>query len=164
MIGHAGSPVTGGLFIEGGEAEELRDEVIHFPISQDQRNTFAGQIRFAPVRRVWFFGGVRYGSGLPVEFEDDDDEEEEEEEEDEQPISQEILDRVNFQRGRVRPNFNLDLSAGLRLWEDDARSLEVQFDLRNATDKLNVINFSGVFSGTALAPGRQFTFQTRLRF
>ena len=168
MIGHATSPVTGGLFIEGGEAEELRGVVERFPISQDQRNTVAAMLRFQPYERVWFTSGVRYGSGLPVELEDDDDEEEEEEgeeeEEAEQPISQAILDKVNFGRGRVLPNFSLDFSLGLRVWEQENRSVTLQFDLRNATDRLNVINFTGAFSGTALAPGRQFTFQARTRF
>jgi hypothetical protein len=174
MLGRASSPVTGGLFIEGGEAEELRDVVEHFPISQDQRNTLAAQIRVEPHRRVWFSVGARYGSGLPVELEDDNDDGDEdeaqhEEESDEddgepQPIPQEILDQVNFERGRVRPNFSLDLSFGLRAWEQDARSLTVQFDMRNATDRLNVINFSGLFSGTALAPGRQMNIQFKLRF
>jgi outer membrane receptor protein involved in Fe transport len=162
MLGRVGSPVTGGLFIEGGEADELRDIVVHFPISQDQRNTVAAQVRIEPHRRVWFSGGIRYGSGLPVELEDDDEEEEEEGEV--QPIPQEILDRVNFDRERIRPNFSLDWSAGIRLWEQDNRSLILQFDVRNLADRLNVINFSGLFSGTALAPKRQFTFQTRMRF
>ena len=157
MAGIAGSPVTGGLFIEGGEAEELRDVVVHFPISQDQRNTVAAQVRVEPHRRTWFSGGIRYGSGLPVELEDEGDVEE-------QPISPEILEQVDFERGRVKPNFSLDLSAGVRIWERESRSLVLQFDVRNVTDRLNVINFSGLFSGTALAPGRQFTFQTRLSY
>jgi hypothetical protein len=80
------------------------------------------------------------------------------------PIPQAILERVNFERGRIRPNFSLDFAVGLRLWEREARSLSLQFDLRNATDRLNVINFSGLFSGTALAPGRQITFQIKTRF
>jgi hypothetical protein len=172
MKGTATSPVTGGLFIEGGEADELRDTVERFPISQDQRNTLAAQVRFEPHRRVWFSTGIRYGSGLPVELEDDDDDEEEEEDEDEdedddddeQPIAQAILDRVNFERGRIRPNFSLDLSAGVRAWERDGRSLTLQVDARNITDRLNVINFSGLFSGTALAPGRQVSAQLRFRF
>jgi hypothetical protein len=174
MVGTATSPVTGGLFIRGGEADELRDVVRRFPVSQDQRNTLAAQIRIEPHRRLWFLSGVRYGSGLPVELEDDDDDdgdedgedEDEEEEDDEevQPIAQSILDRVNFERGRIRPNFSLDFAAGLQLWRRDSRSVGIQFDMRNATDRLNVINFSGLFSGTALAPGRQITFQIRTRF
>ena len=166
MRGSASSPVTGGLFIQGGEAEELREGVEHFPISQDQRNTVAAQVRFEPHPRMWFSVGARYGSGLPVELEDDDDEDEdggEEEEEEVQPIPGEILDKVNFERQRIRPNFSLDFSIGARVWEKDQRSLTLQLDLRNATDRLNVINFSGLFSGTALAPGRQATVQLKLK-
>lgn len=163
MHGIAGSPVTGGLFIEGGEAEELRDPGLRFPITQDQRNTVAGQVRFEPHRRVWFSSGVRYGSGLPVEIDDDDDDDDDDEAPD-QPISQAILDKVNFDRGRVRPNFSLDVGGGLRVWERDERSAVLQFGVRNATNRLNVINFSGLFSGTALAPGRQVSVQLRVRF
>jgi hypothetical protein len=157
MSGWASSPVTGGLFIEGGEADELRDLVVRFPITQDQRNTLAAQVRIEPYRRVWFSGGVRYGSGLPVEVQEEGDGEE-------QPIPPEILDRVNFDRERVRPNFSLDLSAGYRIWERENRRVVLQFDVRNVTNRLNVINFSGLFSGTALAPKRQFSFQTRVQF
>ena len=156
MIGYATSPVTGGLFIEGGEAAELRDVVERLSISQDQRNTLSALVRFEPRERVWFTTGVRYGSGLPVELEDDDD--------DAQPISPAILDRVDFERGRLRSNFSLDFSLGLRIWEVQDRSVSVQFDLRNTTDYLNVINFSGTFSETALGAGRQFTVQTKVRF
>ena len=159
MLGRASSPVTGGLFIEGGEAEQLRNVVEEFAITQDQRNTVAAQIRFEPHPRVWFSVGARYGSGLPVELEDQDARAAAL-----QPIPQAILDKVNFERGRVRPNFSLDFSAGLRAWEREFRSLTLQFDMRNATDRLNVINFSGLFSGTALAPGRQATVQMKLRF
>jgi outer membrane receptor protein involved in Fe transport len=157
MHGTASSPVTGGLFLEGGETEELRNRVLRFPITQDQRNTLAAQVRFEPHRRAWVLSGIRYGSGLPVELEGDDEIEE-------QPIYPEILERIDFDRGRVRPNFSLDLAAGLRLWQHDARSVSLQFDVRNATDRFNVINFSGLFSGTALAPGRQISFQIRTRF
>jgi hypothetical protein len=162
MVGRARSPVTGGLFIRGGEAEELRDVVKEFPISQDQRNTVAAQVRVEPHSRVWFTLDTRYGSGLPVELEEDEDEEDGDDVS--QPISQAILDRIDFERGRIRPNFTLNLSAGMRVWEHESRSATLQLDMRNATDRLNVINFSGLFSGTALAPGRQMSFQLRLRF
>lgn len=173
MLGTATSPVTGGLFVRGGEAEELRDVVERFPISQDQRNTLAARLRYEPHRNVWVAMEVRYGSGLPVELEDDDDDDDEDDDEDDdddgdhregQPIPQRILDQINFERGRIRPNFNLNFSGGVRIWEHEARSATLQVDLRNATNRLNVINFSGLFSGTALAPGRQATLQLRFRF
>jgi hypothetical protein len=169
MLGYASSPVTGGLFIEGGEAEELRDVVEEFSISQDQRNTVAAQMRFLPHRRAWFSVGARYGSGLPVELEDDDDGHDDDDHGVEDSadsaaaVPMAIVDKIDFERGRVKPNFSLDFSAGLRLWNQDQRSLTLQFDVRNVTDRLNVINFSGLFSGTALAPGRQGTIQLRLR-
>ena len=161
MLGRASSPVTGGLFIEGGEAEELRDTVASFPISQDQRNTVAAQVRVEPHRRFWTMAGIRYGSGLPVELEEDDDDDDGEEV---PPISQDILDQVDFERGRVKPNFSLDCSVGVRVWGRDRRYGTLQFDIRNVTDRLNVINYSGLFSGTALAPGRQFTVQLKVGF
>jgi hypothetical protein len=168
MLGYASSPVTGGLFIEGGEAEELRDVVRRFPISQDQRNTVAAQVRFEPHRRLWTIVGARYGSGLPVEWEengdDDDGDDGDDDDGDEQPIDEAILDEVDFERGRVKPNFSLDCSAGLRLWERDLRSVSLQFDVRNVTGRLNVINFSGLFSGTAIASGRQFTLHLKVGF
>jgi len=165
MIGLASSPVTGGLFIQGREAEELRDIVRRFPISQDQRNTVAAQVRMGIHRRLSLMTGIRYGSGLPVELEgEDDDEPGADDENSAQPISSAILDRVDFDRSRVRPNFSLDFAAGLRLWEQDSQSVSLEFDVRNATDRLNVINFTGLFSGTALAPGRQITFRIKTRF
>ena len=175
MLGRATSPVTGGLFIEGGEAEELRDVVERFPISQDQRNTVAAQFLFDLHRRVWIGVGARYGSGLPVELADDDDEADEEatggdddlqdhDSDEFSSIPPEILARVNFRRARIRPNFSLDFSFGARLWEQGSQSVSLQFDLRNATDRLNVINFNGLFSGTALAPGRQATLRLKMRF
>jgi hypothetical protein len=169
MVGYASSPVTGGLFIRGGEADELREEVRCFPISQDQRNTLAAQVTAEPHRRVWLMTGIRYGSGLPVELEDDDDDDDEEDDDDDghvpaQPIAETILEQVDFERGRVRPNFSLDAAIALRFRSNSARSLSVQVDVRNATNRLNVINFSGLFSGTALAPGRQVSVRLLTRF
>jgi len=156
MIGYASSPVTGGLFLEGGEAADLRDVVQRFPVTQDQRNTVAAQARYQLRPRLWVTADARYGSGLPVQLEDDVQQG--------QQVSQAVLDRVNFERGRVRPNFSLNFSVGAKAWERGERSATLQFDVRNVTDRLNVINFTGVFSGTALAAGREFSAQLKLRF
>ena len=171
MLGLTSSPVTGGLFIEGGEALELREATEVFPISQDQRNTVAAMVRFEIHPRAWISAGVRYGSGLPVELEDDDDDDDDQEEtgedddedRDEPAVPSAIQDQIDLERGRVRPNLSLDFSVGAELWKRGSRSATLQFDMRNLTDRLNVINFTGLFSGTALAPGRQATVQLRLR-
>lgn len=172
MLGYATSPVTGGLFIAGGDAEALRDVVERVAISQDQRNTASARLRVQPHERIWFSTAFRYGSGLPVELEDDGEGGDDSSvgaidavhEGDTQPIDEAVLDRVNFERGRLKSNRSLDFSLGVRIWQDQGRFLTTQLDLRNTTDFLNVINFSGVFSGTALGAGRQVTFQTKLRF
>jgi hypothetical protein len=160
MTGRARSPVTGGLFLEGGEAEELRGVATGFPITQDQRNTFAGQVRVEPWRRVWASAGLRYGSGLPFEAAGDDDDDDGEAEE----IPAVILERIDLARGRIRPNSSLNVSAGVRVTEGDRHAVSLQVDVRNVTDRLNILNFSGLFSGTAIAPGRQVTFQLRVGF
>ena len=168
MIGRASSPVTGGLFIQGGEAAELRGASEVFPISQDQRNTVAAMVRLQIHPRAWISTAVRYGSGLPVELEDDGDEDQEPGEADgrelgEQAVPSAIQGRIDLERGRVRPNLSLDFSVGADLWRRRSGSVALQFDLRNLADRLNVINFTGLFSGTALAPGRQATVRLRLR-
>ncbi|MEZ5367062.1 MAG: TonB-dependent receptor [Bryobacterales bacterium] len=163
MHGLASSPVTGGLFIEGGEAEELRDLSSTFPITQDQRNTAAAMVRYEWHPRLATSLRARYGSGLPVELEDDDDDPTDEEGED-AAIPDAILRRVNFARGRVRPNFSLDFSLATAIWSRDQRSLRLQLDAVNLTNRLNVINFSGLFSGTALAPTRMVSLTLRTRF
>ena len=102
----------------------------------------------------------RYGSGLPVELENDGSAEENLFE----GIPPRILDQVNVERGRVKPNFNLDFSVGTRLWNEGPKSLTLQLDVINATDRFNVINFTGLFSGTALSPGRMVGVKLRTRF
>ncbi len=50
-----------------------------------------------------------------------------------------IVDRVNFEAGRVRPSFSLDASAGMVLAKSATRRLGLQLDVRNLTNRLNVI-------------------------
>lgn len=165
MLGTATSPVTGGLFVEGGEAEELRNVVRRFPITQDQRNTLAAQIRVEPHPRIWTIAAFRYGSGLPIEVGDDEEDVADAgNQSSSQPIPESILERVNFDRGRVRPNSTMDLAIGALVWHRATRSARLQLDARNIADRLNVVNFNGLFSGTALAPGRQITLQLRVTF
>jgi len=65
-----------------------------------------------------------------------------------------ILNRVNFAAGRVRPSFSLDSAAGVILSKRDKQSVRLQADFLNMTDRLNLINFAGLFSGTAVRPPR----------
>jgi hypothetical protein len=146
LIGRGYLPVTGGLFL-GDEAVQLLEPGSNFPITQDQRNTARARFRYEITKRVWVALGGSYGSGLPVEFDGTY----------QQALAQygpNIVSRVNFDRGRVRPSFALDASAGVILRAKERQTVRLQADAMNLTDRLNVLDFAGLFSGTALAPPR----------
>src|SRR5207248_3561979 len=150
MIGFGKLPVAGGLFL-GDDASTLIDGTGRFPISQDQRNTLRSQVRFQAHPRVWFAFGASYNSGLPFEINGPAND---------AFIAQQygaqILERVNFDRGRIRPSTSLDASAGVELIHSDKMKLRFQADAFNLANRLNLINFAGVFSGTALDAPRSF--------
>jgi hypothetical protein len=126
-------------------------------VSQDQRHTVRGRASYQLTSSAWLAVAAAYGSGLPFEFDGDR----------EQAVAQygeRIVDRVNFDTGRVRPSFALDLSVGLTLSKSAKRSLQVQADVRNLMDRFDVINFAGLFSGTALAPPRSAAVRLRAGF
>jgi hypothetical protein len=158
MIGTQTLPVAGGLFL-GDDAEELLDSVETLPISQDQRNTVRSQIRYQPRSRFWFAFAASYNSGLPFELEGVTNEAFIT-----QQYGERILERVNFARGRVRPSSSLDVSGGVELVHADKLRLRFQADVFNLANRLNLINFAGVFSGTALDVPRSFSLRLRAEF
>jgi outer membrane cobalamin receptor len=139
-------PITGGL-LSGHETSTLLTSTDQFPVSQDQRHTVRSQANYQVSPRVWVAGAVSYGSGLPVEFSGTLD----------QAIAQygqRVVDRVDFEAGRVRPSISVDASTGITILKTKTRSLRAQVDGINLPNRLNVINFAGLFSGTALAAPR----------
>jgi outer membrane cobalamin receptor len=153
----ASLPVTGGLFLDEDDAE-LVTGAGGFRITQDQRNTVRSRWRVELTRRFWVAAGGQYGSGLPVELEDDESELWRKQ------YGPEVLRRVNFGRGRVRPNFSLDLSAGAFLADSDSLRLQLLFDAMNVTNRVNLINFAGLLSGTALQPQRAYAVRLEASF
>jgi len=155
----AQGPTTGGLFI-GSEAGSALTETEKFAVTQDQRNTVRASGRAQIAKRVWAAASGDYGSGLPVEL-------------DLTGIDvnfllaqygPEILSRVNFDRGRVRPNFSLNAAAGIELYRKENRNLTLQVAADNLTDHVNVLNFAGLFSGTAVAAPRSASAHLRFVF
>jgi hypothetical protein len=153
----AQGPVTGGLFLGSDASGALTDDG-KFAVTQDQRNTVRARVRAQAAKKIWLAISANYGSGLPVEL-------------DAETIDlnfllaqygPEILSRVNFDRGRVRPNFSLGAAAGIELFRKEARSLNLQIEASNLTDRVNVLNFAGLFSGTAVGGPRSVS--TRIRF
>jgi outer membrane cobalamin receptor len=156
MVGFGYTPVTGGLFL-GDDASTTLTNRGRFPVTQDQRNTASGRFRYQITRRAWMAFGGEYGSGLPTEFTGTIPD----------ALAQfgpEIVNRVNFSRGRVRPSLSLDISAGVEIWQKDDLRLQLQADAHNLNNRLNLINFAGLFSGTALAPPRSYALRLEADF
>lgn len=157
LSGVAFSPITGGLFA-GEEAFELLQPGLRLPITQDQRNTVHAQVQYQPKSSLWWTAlGFHYESGLPVELSDDAGPESLEDD-----FSELLLSRVNLARGRVRPRHLWDVTAGIRLWKEEQRSATLQLDVINLTNRLYLINFNGLFSGTAVGLPR--TVSAKLSF
>jgi hypothetical protein len=156
MLGVASLPITGGLFL-GSDAAGQLNATGTFPISQDQRNTARGRFRYEVTPRFWLAFGGLYGSGLPVEFDGTYQDAL-------TAYGPRIVNSINFERGRVHPNFSLNASAGVILWKKEKQSLRLQADVQNLTDRLNVINFAGLFSGTALGVPRSGAIRLQAEF
>ena len=77
---------------------------------------------------------------------------------------QQIVDRVNFERGRVLPNLSIDLSGAAELWKHEKKSLRVQADVENLNNRLNLINFAGLFSGNTVEPPRSYHLRLTISF
>jgi hypothetical protein len=149
QVGNVWNPVTGGLFLGDNAQEAAANLTGHFPVTQDQRNTVRGRVRYQVHPRFWVATGLQYDSGLPFEFGGDRN----------QALAQygpEIIDRINFDRGRIDPAFQVSASAGADLYHSDKGEVRLQADGQNLTDVLDVIDFGGLFSGNAIGPSRSF--------
>jgi outer membrane receptor for Fe3+-dicitrate len=157
MVGNGWLPATGGLFLGDDANNALNDLTGHFPDSQDQRNTVRVRMRYQALSRLWLAGSTEYGSGLPFEFEGDYN----------QALAQygpEVVSRVNFNRGRVRPSLAVGASAGADLYKNDRVSTTFQGDMQNINNRLNVIDFGGLFSGNAISPPRSWALRLQAQF
>jgi len=148
MVGNVWYPVTGGLFL-GDDAEGIPTSG-HFPDSQDQRHTVRGRLRYQAHPRFWFAGGIQYDTGLPFEFDGDPGTALEQ-------YGQAVFDRLNFDRGRILPAFQVNASAGADVYKSERVKMRLQADGQNLTNVLNVIDFGGLFSGNAIGPSRSFS-------
>lgn len=157
MVGNAWFPVTGGLFL-GQDAISAGLQLSgHFPDTQDQRNTVRTRFRYQVSSRFWLAAGAGYGSGLPFEFNGTP----------QQALAQygqAMVDRINFERGRVRPSFAVDMSAGVELYRRDRVVTTLQADVQNLNNRLNVLDFGGLFSGNAIAPPRSYALRLQTTF
>jgi hypothetical protein len=151
-VGNAWFPVTGGLFL-GDDA--IIPSSGHLPDSQDQRNTMRGRLRYQVAPRLWVAGGVQYDTGLPFDFQCPDGQTLAQCEAGEAAIyGQDVVNRLNFARGRILPSFQVDASVGTDLYRSDRANVQLQVDGENLSNVIDVIDFGGLFSGNAIGPSR----------
>jgi hypothetical protein len=157
IVGSAYLPVTGGLFLGDDATDALGQRVGRFWDSQDQRNTVRTRVRYEFTKRIWGGIGADYGSGLPFEFSGNE------------ALAlaqygQAVVDRVNFNKGRVRPSFSINASLGADLWKTEKLNVRIQADGTNLNNRLNVIDFAGLFSGNAIGPPRSYNLRLTTNF
>ncbi len=155
MRGNGYFPVTGGLFLGDDAVQAISATSGVFPVSQDQRNTVRARVRYELTSRVWVAAGGTYDSGLPIDFDGTYAEAAQE-------YGQAILNRINFSDFRPRPLFSLNVSLGIILSKSEKHPMRFQIDGTNLTNEINVIDFAGLFSGTAIGPPRSVN--ARLQF
>ena len=146
-VGSASLPVTGGLFLGDNATAAETNLSGRFPVSQDQRNTIRGRVRYQIVPRVWVAAGAQFDSGLPFQFDGDPSTVLDQ-------YGSQVLSRINFQRGRIYPTFQLNASVGADVYKTKRVNLRFQLDGTNLNNVLDVIDFGGLFSGNAIGPPR----------
>jgi outer membrane cobalamin receptor len=156
-VGNAWFPVVGGLFLGQDATNGTTQLSGHFPDSQDQRNTVRFRTRYDVTQRFWIAWGAQYGSGLPFDFNGTSALALSE-------YGQRVVDRVNFDRGRVRPSLSVDFSLGGEIYKSDSLAMRAQFDVENLNNRLNVIDFGGLFSGNAIGPPRSYSLRLTASF
>ncbi|HEV7512492.1 MAG TPA: TonB-dependent receptor plug domain-containing protein [Candidatus Acidoferrum sp.] len=156
--GIGSGPITGGLFL-GSDAAGALTNASQFAVSQDQRNTARARVRFQAEKRVWGAMSFQYGSGLPATLSSTETQS--------FLLAQygsAIVDRVNFDRQRTRPTFSLDIAAGAQLYRKELRSAALQIQVSNVTNRVNLLNFASLFSGTAVSIPRSVSGGLKLTF
>jgi GTP-dependent phosphoenolpyruvate carboxykinase len=106
---------------------------------------------------VWSGIGAEYGSGLPFAFAGT-------EQEALAQYSQQVVDRINFDKGRVRPALSVGASLGADIRRTEKLTVRIQADVENINNRLNVIDFGGLFSGNAIGPPRSFALRLTSSF
>jgi hypothetical protein len=161
QLGNAWNAVTGGLFLGVTSIPTTG----HFPASQDQRNTVRGRLRYQIGPRFWVAGGVQFDSGLPFEFNCDSSLTPGQCTQGQiQIYGQQVVDRINFERGRIYPTYLVSASTGVDIYKSDRLKMRLQIDGQNLTNVVDVIDFGGLFSGNAIGPSRSFALRLSTNF
>ncbi len=148
-------PINGGLFLED-EIGEIGPGT-RFTPDHDQRHVMSTGVTFQPGTAGLVAAlTARYESGTPVEL--DDDEPDDIDEIRARPGS----DRVDLERGRVKPRFVVDLAVSQRVAQGRRAGLTVRASVLNLTNDAYALNFGNPFSGTHFGAPRTFRVDLQL--
>jgi len=150
------TPITGGLFLHGGETEEAADSEdqalgipgLQLPADQDQRNELQFGTTYLHKSGTWVTFNGRFDSGVPAEVEAEDYPSLD-------PRLQAALDPI---RKRIKPRTILNVLAGFR-WSVGGRALSIQAGVNNLLKRFYLYNYHSVFSGTHVGRPRELLFR-----
>jgi hypothetical protein len=75
-----------------------------------------------------------------------------------------VISHLNFNRDRISPFLTESASVGADLYKREHRSVRLQADCQNLSNKLEVIDFGGLFSGNAIGPHRSYSLRLVANF
>ena len=75
-----------------------------------------------------------------------------------------MISRINFARGRILPLLAVNTTLGIDIYKGDRVTTRFQADGDNLNNRLNIIDFGGLFSSNAIAPGRSFSLRLNTSF
>jgi hypothetical protein len=143
-------PITGGVFLEDDVADI--GPGVAFTPDHDQRVVASGGLTWTGSRASLSAVG-RYESGTPIELDADEADE---------LASRPGADRVDFERGRVRPRTTVSLLGTLRIWQGARAAVSVRGSLLNLFDAHYAYNFGNPFSGTHFGAPRTASVTVRV--
>ncbi len=153
LVGRARLPVSGGLLLEDSTA--LLQSAATIAITQDQRNTARAQLRYGFGDRAWISAGERFLSGLPFDGDAASDL---------ATVDPRLIARLDLSRQRIRPFAITDAQFGVRIWQAEHKSIDFSVQAANLFNQVDLIDFAGVFSGTAVGPPRNANARIRIEF
>jgi hypothetical protein len=125
---------------------------VEFTPDHDQRVVASGGLTWTGSRASLSAVG-RYESGTPIELDEDEADE---------LASRPGADRVDFERGRVRPRTTVSLLGTLRIWQGARAAVSLRGAVLNLFDADYAYNFGNPFSGTHFGAPRTASVAVRV--
>jgi outer membrane receptor protein involved in Fe transport len=143
-------PISGGVFLDDDVADI--GPGIEFTPDHDQRVVASGGVTWSGARAS-VSGVGRLESGTPLELDDD---------EAAGFASRPGADRVDLERGRVRPRTTVALLGTLRVWQGARAAVHLRGAVSNLFDARYAYNFGNPFSGTHFGAPRTASVTVRV--